>query len=72
MFREAPIENGIFDYTEFTRILKHGAKDKDEQWHEIQVVYWFTRMSKAILPGHSDNLYFDFITFATRIRINTF
>lgn len=31
MFREAPIKNGMFDYTEFTRILKHGAKDKDEQ-----------------------------------------
>jgi myosin regulatory light chain 12 len=32
MFREAPIDkNGMFDYIEFTRILKHGAKDKDEQ-----------------------------------------
>lgn len=31
MFREAPIKNGLFDYLEFTRILKHGAKDKDEQ-----------------------------------------
>ncbi|KAK7574450.1 hypothetical protein V9T40_011641 [Parthenolecanium corni] len=28
MFREAPIKNGMFDYTEFTRILKHGAKDE--------------------------------------------
>lgn len=31
MLREAPIRDGIFDYVEFTRILKHGAKDKDEQ-----------------------------------------
>jgi len=32
MYREAPIdESGMFNYTEFTRILKHGAKDKDDQ-----------------------------------------
>lgn len=31
MYREAPIKNGMFDYIEFTRILKHGAKEKDEQ-----------------------------------------
>jgi len=31
MYREAPIKGGMFDYLEFTRILKHGAKDKDEQ-----------------------------------------
>ena len=32
MFREAPIDkNGQFDFVEFTRILKHGAKDKDDQ-----------------------------------------
>src|SRR5699024_4477384 len=32
MYREAPIDkNGLFDYLEFTRILKHGAKDKDDQ-----------------------------------------
>merc|ERR1712060_844457 len=24
MYREAPIKNGMFDYIEFTRILKHG------------------------------------------------
>ena len=30
MYREAPIKNGMFDYIEFTRILKHGAKEKDE------------------------------------------
>jgi len=30
MYREAPIKNGMFDYTEFTRILKHGAKEGDE------------------------------------------
>ncbi|KAF4519567.1 hypothetical protein B566_EDAN004774 [Ephemera danica] len=31
MYREAPIKSSMFDYIEFTRILKHGAKDKDEQ-----------------------------------------
>ncbi|XP_074604606.1 myosin regulatory light chain sqh isoform X2 [Brevipalpus obovatus] len=32
MYREAPIdESGMFNYTEFTKILKHGAKDKDDQ-----------------------------------------
>lgn len=31
MYREAPIKaNGEFDYVEFTRILKHGKKDKDD------------------------------------------
>lgn len=32
MYREAPIDRktGNFDYVEFTRILKHGAKDKDD------------------------------------------
>lgn len=28
MFREAPLKNGMFDYVEFTRILKHGKKDE--------------------------------------------
>ena len=32
MYRECPIdENGMFNYIEFTRILKHGAKEKDDQ-----------------------------------------
>ncbi|XP_002740099.1 myosin regulatory light chain 2, smooth muscle minor isoform [Saccoglossus kowalevskii] len=30
MFREAPIKNNMFNYVEFTRILKHGSKDKDD------------------------------------------
>lgn len=30
MYREAPIKKGNFDYIEFTRILKHGKKDKDD------------------------------------------
>uniref|UniRef100_A0A3Q2HCM5 EF-hand domain-containing protein n=1 Tax=Equus caballus TaxID=9796 RepID=A0A3Q2HCM5_HORSE len=31
MYREAPIDKkGNFNYVEFTRILKHGAKDKDD------------------------------------------
>jgi len=31
MYREAPIKNSMFDYVEFTRILKHGAKDSEDQ-----------------------------------------
>ena len=32
MFRDAPIDKeGEFDYKEFTSILKHGTKDKDEK-----------------------------------------
>lgn len=32
LFREAPIDKkGNFNYAEFTRILKHGAKDKDDE-----------------------------------------
>jgi len=30
LFRDAPIKNGRFDYIEFTRMLKHGTKDKDD------------------------------------------
>lgn len=31
LFREAPIDKkSNFNYVEFTRILKHGAKDKDD------------------------------------------
>ncbi|CAD7691863.1 unnamed protein product [Nyctereutes procyonoides] len=31
MYREAPIDKkGNFNYVEFTHILKHGAKDKDD------------------------------------------
>ena len=32
LYKEAPIKNGQFDYVEFTRILKHGAKDPDDKW----------------------------------------
>jgi myosin regulatory light chain 12 len=31
MYKEAPIKDGMFDYGEFTRILKHGAKDPDDK-----------------------------------------
>ncbi|GMT18697.1 hypothetical protein PFISCL1PPCAC_9994 [Pristionchus fissidentatus] len=31
LFRDAPIKNGNFDYVEFTRMLKHGTKEKDDQ-----------------------------------------
>ena len=31
IFSQAPInDEGMFDYNEFTRVLKHGAKEKDE------------------------------------------
>merc|ERR1712142_298511 len=31
LFHGAPIRGGKFDYMEFTRTLKHGARDKDEE-----------------------------------------
>ena len=31
LFRDAPIKKGQFNYVEFTRMLKHGTKDKDEE-----------------------------------------
>ena len=30
MYMGAPISKGNFDYVAFTRILKHGKKDKDD------------------------------------------
>ena len=35
MFREAPIKEGLFDYLEFTRIIKHGAKQAEEDPNRI-------------------------------------
>jgi myosin regulatory light chain 12 len=29
LFRDAPIKNGLFDYVEFGRMLKHGTKDNE-------------------------------------------
>ncbi|CAF1096134.1 unnamed protein product [Adineta ricciae] len=29
LFKDAPIKNGLFDYQEFVKILKHGRKDQD-------------------------------------------
>jgi Ca2+-binding EF-hand superfamily protein len=29
LFRDAPINNNLFDYIEFTRILKHGRREDD-------------------------------------------
>lgn len=47
MFREAPIDKkGQFDYVEFTRILKHGAKDKDDQ-QSISTTIWDQSISLA-------------------------
>ena len=32
LFKDAPIDDdGKLNYAEFTKILKHGTKDKDEQ-----------------------------------------
>lgn len=31
LFHGAPIDKGMFDYSEFIKTLKHGAKDKDEE-----------------------------------------
>ena len=31
LFYGAPIKEGLFDYIEFTRLLKHGASDKLEE-----------------------------------------
>ena len=31
LYKEAPIKDGQFDFVEFTRILKHGAKDPDDK-----------------------------------------
>ena len=31
MYWEEPIKNGMFDYIEFTRILKNVAKEKDNE-----------------------------------------
>ena len=35
MFREAPIKEGLFDYLEFTRIIKHGAKQTVEDPNRV-------------------------------------
>lgn len=31
LFYGAPIHGGMFDYLDFTRTLKHGAKEKDDE-----------------------------------------
>jgi len=31
MYRDAPIKNGDFNYMDFTRILKYGNKEDDEE-----------------------------------------
>ena len=31
LFHGAPIKEGFFDYIEFTRMLKHGSKEKDDE-----------------------------------------
>ena len=54
MYREAPIDkNGLFDYLEFTRILKHGAKDKDDQWTELlfSIVFIVLRFTFRLPPS---------------------
>lgn len=36
LFHGAPIKEGMFDYTEFTRMLKHGARGKDDDIPDIK------------------------------------
>ena len=36
LFHGAPIKDGMFDYTEFTRMLKHGARGKDDDIPDIK------------------------------------
>lgn len=36
LFHGAPIKDGLFDYTEFTRMLKHGARGKDDDIPDIK------------------------------------
>ena len=38
LFHGAPIKEGLFDYTEFTRMLKHGARGKDDDIPDIKPV----------------------------------
>lgn len=40
IYREAPIKDGLFDFREFTRILKHGTKDKDDDPTPWTVTHW--------------------------------
>ena len=36
LFHGAPIKEGLFDYTEFTRMLKHGARGRDDDIPDIK------------------------------------
>ena len=36
LFHGAPIKGGMFDYSEFTRMLKHGARGKDDDIPDIK------------------------------------
>jgi myosin regulatory light chain 12 len=31
LYRDLPIKDGKLDYVEFSRMLKHGTKEKDEE-----------------------------------------
>ena len=35
LFHGAPIANGLFDYIEFTRTLKHGAREAEESTQQV-------------------------------------
>lgn len=53
LYREAPIDKkGNFNYIEFTRILKHGAKDKDDwanPWY-LQITLFSFSSGSACFP----------------------
>ena len=50
LYKEAPIKNGQFDYVEFTRILKHGAKDPDDKWTNFKT--WKTTVRNLCIARH--------------------
>ena len=63
MYREAPISRNKFDYNEFTRILKHGKKEKDDEWSGWGaslsfLAHWLLRLSIRAASHLSDILCF--------------
>uniref|UniRef100_A0A2K6ETD6 EF-hand domain-containing protein n=1 Tax=Propithecus coquereli TaxID=379532 RepID=A0A2K6ETD6_PROCO len=53
LYREAPIDKkGNFNYVEFTHILKHRAKDKDD-WKELQIPANRSLLLRWVFPRFS-------------------
>ena len=42
----------MFDYGEFTRILKHGAKDPDDKWSSMSHPNWLDCVTACIIGKH--------------------